>query len=138
MSSFFLDTSALAKRYLNETAHQWMKNITASSSENLLVISDVTSVEMFSVVVRYTQKRAITPATAARLRRVFLFHLQNQFAVIKIDDSVLRALDSLQLACAVRAKNDLRAPLTFASSDLNLLAAASHQGFATDDPNQHS
>ena len=54
-----------------------------------------------------------------------------------LDQHILRALDAIQLACAIYARNLLDEPVTFLSADNNLLLAATAEGFATDNPNTH-
>ena len=49
----------------------------------------------------------------------------------------LPTLDALQLASAQRAVSLLGEPITFVSSDRNLLNAAAAEGFAVDDPLRH-
>ena len=48
-----MDTSALAKRYLNETGTKWVRGWTRPSATNEIIISDLALVEMFSVFARH-------------------------------------------------------------------------------------
>lgn len=54
-----------------------------------------------------------------------------------LDQHILRALDAIQLACAVYARDLLDEPMTVLSADNNLLLAAAAEGFGTDNPNNH-
>lgn len=51
-----------------------------------------------------------------------------------VDRYPLRALDAVQLACAVYASSLLKEAITFVSADKNLLSAASSEGFGIDNP----
>jgi len=54
-----------------------------------------------------------------------------------VNDHPLRALDVIQLGCAIRARTAVGEPVTFVSGDKSLLTAAATEGFAIDDPNAH-
>jgi len=45
MSSFFLDSSALVKRYLTETGSFWVQGIAASAAGNTIAVAEITRVE---------------------------------------------------------------------------------------------
>lgn len=49
---YFLDTSALIKRYIPEVGTNWIQALTAQSSGHVLFISRITSVEMMSAIAR--------------------------------------------------------------------------------------
>ena len=146
MSIIFGDTSALAKRYLPEAGSGWMRRIAVSS---LLVIAELATVEMFSLLNRQCREGTITNEMKVAIQRVFLRHVETEYMVILSDASVhnharalvdrhpLRTLDALQLASALRARAKLNAPLDFISADRNLLTAAAAEGFNVDNPNAH-
>lgn len=79
----------------------------------------------------------------------FLRHLDKRYQVIELNDNLfdearrllikhpLRALDALQLASALQAAKVLGIQPIFISADTRLLAAATAEGLAVDDPNLH-
>lgn len=146
---YFVDTSGLAKRYINEQGSSWVINWIAPAAGNIIIVSAITSVEMFSVFARREREKAISPGLSRIVRNDFLFHLENEYLSIEIDSFILarsrdlintyplRTLDALQLACAIHAKTSLNAPIAFISADTNLLLAATTEGFITDNPNLH-
>jgi hypothetical protein len=91
----------------------------------------------------------LLPQNAATIRINFLKHVSNRYLVQLIESSILlqarslvtqyklRTLDAIQLASAVHATNILGEPLTFLSGDIDLLNAASGEGFTVDNPNAH-
>jgi len=152
LSALFIDTSALAKRYLDEVGASWIQQqIEAEASPaNIIFLSELGIVEMFSLLVRRERNHEITPEAAERLRQAFLAHVAYQYLVVPVDTTVfvearavvlkhrLRALDAIQLACARRAQKEWEEPITFVTADRELLAAASAEGFSTANPNDYS
>lgn len=47
-ASYYLDTSALGKRYVDETGSTWIRDLTASEAGNALLTARITMVEMYS------------------------------------------------------------------------------------------
>ena len=152
MASFFVDTSALAKRYTNEIGTRWVRNWTKTSTGNWIVVSELIVVEMFSVFARREYDGHMTVSTTERFRRMFLMHTRDEYLLVKTGSAQLtvaqrlvtthiglglRALDAIHLATALQAQNRLGMPLVFVSADKKLLAAAAAEGFTTDDPNLH-
>lgn len=150
MSSFYVDTSALAKRYITEKGSAWVRSWTNSTSGNVIIISDLTPVEGFSIFARLRRAGVISAARHARLQAVFSWHVENEYLVTSLDASVmrqaqrfvnqhpLRTLDAIQLASAQYAVSILDEPIRFVSGDTALLTAAASEGFITDDPNLYS
>jgi predicted nucleic acid-binding protein len=149
LRALFVDTSALAKRYLSEPGAVWMQTQIEGIPENIVVISELGIVEMFSLLVRREKSFDLSPTAAARLRQAFLVHVRNDYLVIAIDASVLveareiilrhrlKALDAIQLVCGQRARQQMGDAITFVTADRELLTAAAAEGFATDNPNDH-
>lgn len=149
MSVFFVDTSALAKRYIPETGSNWVTSWIEPQANNVIVVSELTYAELHSVFERRIRENSLTLAMAATLRNDFSIHYQDDFLFVLLSTQIikesaallqkhpLRALDSIQLACVKEASATLNEPITFVSADTNLLAAAAAEGFAIDNPNNH-
>ncbi|HEX5167057.1 MAG TPA: type II toxin-antitoxin system VapC family toxin [Thermomicrobiales bacterium] len=150
MALYFLDTSALAKRYISEIGSGWVRTLCVSDS---IVISAIALTEMSSVFARRHREGAISISDRNALIRLFQAHVR-QYALVDVDRTILnsagaliiqapattamRSLDAIQLACGqafvTRSAASNLGPLTFVSADLRLLAAAQWAGFATDNP----
>lgn len=149
MTAYFVDTSALAKRYISETGSTWTRNWLHINTGNVILVSELVRVEMFSLLHRYQRTGTFSVATIGRMKSAFLQHLQSEYSIVTLDGLLiveaadltvrhpLHALDSVQLASGIRAARSMTAHLTFVTADTNLLAAASAEGLATDNPNQH-
>jgi predicted nucleic acid-binding protein len=149
LNTYFVDTSALVKRYINETGSAWVVNWIAVEAGNVIVISELTVVEVFSVVARRVREGSLTPKTAQILRDNFLLHVEKEYLVIALDSPLLiearslvtqyplRTLDSIQLASVHRAAGMLNTNMVVVSADSNLLIVATAEGFQVDNPNLH-
>ena len=61
---YFLDTSALVKRYIVETGTPWVQTITNPAAQNILLISRLTCVEISSAISRRKRESTLTPKQA--------------------------------------------------------------------------
>ncbi len=149
MSEFFVDTSALAKIYLNEVGSTWVRRWAKRGSGNVIIISHLTSIEFLAALSRRQKEGNINIANFTILSGAFLTDKDEFYLTLDIDDPViirarslvtrypLRTLDAIQLASALEAINLLGARPTFISADTRLLTAASAEGLPIDDPNTH-
>jgi hypothetical protein len=149
MTAYFVDTSAIAKRYLVETGAAWMRGLCVRSSRNVIVISALTTIEFLSLLARQQRERRLTPAQVATLENAFMIDYRDEYLSVPLEDPVLshrrhlvkrhplRPPDAIQLASAIFVANFLNEPLTFICADMSLLTAAQAEGFAVDNPNAH-
>jgi predicted nucleic acid-binding protein len=146
VSRYFVDTSALVKRYVKETGSLWM-NYNVFDAAQAVIISRLTAVEMVSALARRHREKTISLTDFAKMRGAFLSHVDREYIAINLVKSIitdaqallarheLRALDAIQLASALKAYRTQM--LTFITADTRLLTAAAAEGLPTDDPNLH-
>jgi predicted nucleic acid-binding protein len=149
LSTFFVDTSALGRRYLSEVGTAWTVGWIESAAGNVIMISELTTVEMMAVFAHLQRMGTLSAPNATRLQNDFLFHATHEYLIVPVDSSVfgrasslvrkhtLRTLDALHLAAALKAVALLQEPMTFVSGDKRQLTAAAAEGFVTDDPYLH-
>ena len=113
MSLYFVDTSALVKYYRREEGSDVMERLFAAAADQR-VISRLTMVEMES-------------ALATRVRTGEIDRGKHG------TERSLRTLDALQLAVAVRLKQEGFAPV-FVAADVRLCAVAELEGFRVTNP----
>jgi len=155
MATYFLDTSALVKRHIAEPGHAWVQGICDPSAGHSIVISEVALVEVvasFSRMVRERPQR-LDAATRDRLIAYFEALSQSEYIITLVNRAILtraaglcprhplRAYDAIQLACALTRRDDDVAsgqptPI-FVCADTTLLAVASAEGLAIENPNDH-
>lgn len=153
MSGYYLDASALVKRYVNEEGSDWLWAIISPARSQLLFTSRMTIVEVISAFARRFRDGSLTLEEFASARDVFrgdcLAEYQIMPPTIAVVDSasvllehhLLRAYDAIHLATALGAQQflaDQNYPaLTFLSADDRLNQAATAEGLAVDNPNAH-
>jgi len=149
LSQYFIDTSALAKRYIPEIGSAWINSWIVPQVNNEIIISALATVEMYSLLARREREGTITLSQRQVMQNDFQFHVQEEYLLIDLDDHVLnrarglllkhtlRTLDAIQLACALEAARLFNIQPTFISADTRLLTAAAAEGLSTDDPNAH-
>ncbi len=155
MATYFLDTSALVKRHLTETGHNWVRALCDPLIGHTIVIAEVALVEVaatYSRMARETPRR-LSPARRDRLIADFETYVSRQYVVVYVTRALLtragalcrvyplRTYDAVQLASALtRRDDDLAAglaPLTFVCADVTPLGVAASEGFAPQNPNAH-
>lgn len=129
----FCDTSALMKLFIQEQQSDAMRS--ASKSFTLIVVSQVTWVEMCAALALKQRTRQIDAPQAAKALQE-LRDEWGRYSKLAIDQALvsaagqlaltfgLRAYDSLQLASAQRTHGQAGSTLAFACFDQQLNAAA--------------
>lgn len=154
VGAYFLDSSALAKRYVSEIGSDWIQEITAPSSLNLLIIARITWVEVTSALARREREGHLSTDTISRALDTLRYDVDTQYQVVELDQALaevagqlvmqhpLRAYDAVQLASAQRIQSAFAAveapPFTFLTADDRLLAVAQSEGLPADNPSLHS
>jgi uncharacterized protein len=149
LTTFFVDSSALGRRYLTEIGSAWVQSWMAPSAGHVTVISNLAPVEMFAAFARLQRDGTLASGAVGVLQTTLLVHVEKEYLNIALDGPVLvqarllvskyvlRTLDALQLACALAAVATLKEPMTFVTGDNRLLRAATAEGFTTDNPYWH-
>ena len=148
MAVFFLDTSALVKRYVAEAGSRTVTELVSTPSVNIL-IADITRAEFASVLNRRLREGTISPEQHRALKSAFAFHLVTEYLVTSmesthittacrvIDAHGLRAYDAVQIAVALAVRKLLASPgevISLVSADPRLNAAARAEGLAVVEP----
>lgn len=136
MSSYFLDTSALAKLYVREAGTDRMLEL-ASQAETNLVILSLSRVELRAAVQRRVRSRDLSKENASAALTAFNDHLGTIYIVQHVTEALieralglidkhdLRAYDSIQLAaCLTLPMQSSEDRATFTCADQRLIAAA--------------
>jgi uncharacterized protein len=154
MTIYFLDSSAIAKRYISEIGSSWIHEITDPTRQNDLFIARITWVEVLSALARRQREGFLTTTDVNQAITIFTTHVDRQYGFLETDRSLiqaagalvtqypLRAYDAMQLAAALSLKTTLNqsqlpAPI-FLTADKKLLTIAQQAGLPCDNPNNHS
>lgn len=152
MTTYFLDASALAKRYLTETGSQWILTIANPAAGHTIIVAEITRVEVAAALAsRHRASSGISQQQRDRAVKLLLHHCLTQYRTASLNPTTisravsltqnyrLRGYDAVQLATAIITNGTLVAaslpPLTFVAADTDLLTAAQAEGLITNNPN---
>jgi uncharacterized protein len=152
MAVYFIDSSALVKRYVNETGSAWILRLFDPASNNRVLIAAITGVEIIAAISRRERSGSIASTNAKALCDQFRHDYRSDYQIVKITDNVissgmilsetygLRGYDAVQLAvgCAIKAVCLASGVLlTFVSADRELNTSALREGMAIENPNDY-
>ena len=131
----YLDSSAFAKRFVEESGSACVESICSSASE--LGLSVLCVPEIVSALNRHVRQRALTRTQYSEAKRRLLDDVRDAdiisltpsvigSAIMVLEESPVRAMDALHVACALEWGAEM-----FASSDRRQLAAAKRAGLKT-------
>ncbi len=151
--AYFLDSSALVNRYVQEDGTPWVRRVTRRTSDNRVYLARITPVEVTAAVARRRKGRTLTPKKASSILYRFRQHLAGRYTLIDLTPALfdaamqlanthaLRAYDAVQLAAALKIRREREsaglAPPTLISADQALNDAAIAEGLTVDDPLLH-
>jgi len=154
MSAYYLDSSAIVKRYVRERGSAWVVSITDIGAQNEVLTTLMSGAEVVAAICKSGRTGSITPQDVVKALATFKSEFRTHFVVINISDQTvdsamtlaekhgLRGYDSVQLATALelKAEQDLTnaaSPLIFVGGDNKLNAAAQAEGLLVENPNNH-
>jgi predicted nucleic acid-binding protein len=153
MTSYYLDSSALGKRYVQETGTDWVRMLIDPKADHTLLTARITMVEIYSALARRKREGSVPAADCDTASRAFTAHSATDYDFVELDLTTvnlsrnllnrhpLRAYDAVQLASALMANQVLQSanlsPLVFVSADNRLNDAALAEGLTVDNPNLH-
>ena len=89
MAGYFVDSSALVKRYVQETGTGWVRGITRHSPTTIIYIARITAVELTCAVARRRKGKTLTPRCASSILHRFGKHLDGRYVVVEVTPSLL-------------------------------------------------
>jgi predicted nucleic acid-binding protein len=154
VTDYFLDASALVKRYADEPGSAWVRQLTESLAPNTILLAEVTLAEVAAALAAKQRAPAgITQEQRDRALSRFLQDCDESFLLVPVDRPVidraveltqnhrLRGYDAIQLATALVTSEILQSQdlpsLVFVASDDDLLAAARATALPAENPQRH-
>jgi len=150
VAAYFLDTSALVKRYVDEAGRAWIRELARPSSGHLIYVAWITGPETISALIRRHRRLDITPLELAGALAQFHSEWERSYrrldvspvliyrAMSLVERHGLRGYDSVQLAAGTEAaalEHARDSSVVFVSADATLNAAADSEGWPVVNPN---
>ncbi len=156
MALYFLDSSAIVKRYVSESGHAWIISLCDPIQNHDLQIAQIAQialVEVIAALCRKTREAAITTTERDGLIADFRNDTASTYGVRAVTTQIytragdlcrmyrLRAYDAVQLAAALALRDDalassVAAPV-FVCADTDLLGFAASEGLGVENPNDY-
>ncbi|MFQ5813692.1 MAG: type II toxin-antitoxin system VapC family toxin [Anaerolineae bacterium] len=150
---YFLDTSAVVKRYAPERGSRWIKSLIENPKISVTIVQ-ICIVEVAAALARKVRTGEISRNSCQKALTRFLADMDTgDYEIAKLDDEVvsfavgltqrhpLRGYDAVHLAAALVLNRALLevglSPLIFVAADNMLCKAAEKEKLAVDNPNQH-
>ena len=155
MTEYYLDASALVKRYADEAGSVWIRQITDIEAENTIMLAEITLAEVAAALAaKHRAPGGITQQQRDRALSRFLQDCDEHFLLLPVDGSVidravaltqkhrLRGYDAVQLATALVTsetleQQNLSAPI-FVAGDSDLLTSATAEDLSVENPLVHT
>lgn len=154
MAAYFLDTSAIVKRYVAEPGQTWVLSLCDPAQQHDLYISQAALVEVVATICRRVREESISLDERDRLIAVFRADSKTSYNIWPVTTEVyeaagdlclshrLRAYDAVQLACVLALRqfalaNNAPQPI-FVCADGGLLDSAAIEGLQIENPNNYS
>ncbi|MFN0070922.1 MAG: type II toxin-antitoxin system VapC family toxin [Chloroflexota bacterium] len=154
MTRYFLDSSALVKRYVREIGSAWVNEITEPRAQHGLLIAEIGIAEVAAAFgARFRNQQNIDQQIRERTLRRFLDDCDDRFVIVATDRAIidkaveltgrhrLRAYDAVQLASALSIRDALedpgQIPPILVSADSELLEAGIAEGMMVENPLNH-
>ena len=151
MTVFYLDSSALVKRYIAEQGSSWIVDLCLPAHNTMIATERITKAEVASAMARKYRNSDLTQPNYQIALQDLTHHFDHEYILVEIDEAVvnlavelttrqkLRGYDAIQLAAALSINTPLTQanfpPITFIAADENLLQAADSEGLKSENPN---
>ena len=159
MAMYFLDSSAIVKRYFQEQGHNWIETLHDPNQRHVLYIAQAALAEVVASICRKAREQDMPLEERNTTIDDFRRDVRSSYSVWVVDNALynaagdlcrahrLRAYDAIQLACAMAVRQDTfgvqppeaeQLDVIFISSDRGLLTVALAQGFNIENPNNYA
>jgi predicted nucleic acid-binding protein len=155
VTTYFLDSSAIAKRYLTETGSEFVADLVDHSALNTIVLAEITRVEVAAALAaRQRTGSGLTMKERDQAVALMLRHCDREYRMVPLTPDVLgravgltqnhrlRGFDAVQLGAALITNDSLRAAglegLVFVTADNDLIHAAMAEKLPSENPNNYS
>ena len=155
IACYYLDASALVKRYAAEAGSRWIRDLSDRRANTAILLSEITLAEVAAAfAAKHRSAQGFTVEQRDRALSRLLAECDEHLTLLQVDRTVidqavaltqsyrLRGYDAVQLATAAVAGRELAsqgyALVTFVAADDDLLAAARQISLSVENPLEHA
>lgn len=147
---YFLDSSAVVKRYVEEVGTRWIEDLCDPSGGSAVVLSQISLVEVAAAFASKYRRGVIDEETYYQLMADFLYDAQREYLLVPLNQAIvemairlarhhqLRAYDAVQLSSALIVNRLLAnrelGLVVFVSADEALIEAAQDEKLLIGNP----
>ena len=148
---YYFDTSAIAKRYVQEIGSNWVQAVVDPMNNPILFVSRITWVELLSAITRLQREQKLTQTNMNEIVRAMQYDFEKQYRIVESTQAVireagqlvqqhpLRTYDAIQLASASQVypltQQLPSLGFTFVSADNRLVTVAQSLNWQVVNPN---
>jgi predicted nucleic acid-binding protein len=119
MTTYYLDASALSKRYVQEKGTAWVRMLVDPAAGHTLLTARITMVEIYSALARRKREGSIPTSNVQVAVQAFTAHSATEYDFVELNLNIvtlaqgllerhpLRAYDAVQLASALASNQTL-------------------------------
>ncbi len=111
MAVYYLDTSAILKRYVLETGTAWVQSVTAPSARNSLFVVRITLAETIAAITRRERGGTISRLDAATALADFQLDFARQYRIVEVSAGLVAEAATLARRHALRGYDAVRSRL---------------------------
>jgi predicted nucleic acid-binding protein len=153
MGAYYFDSSALVKRYADETGTRWVRSLTEPQAGHDIFTAHITGIEVIAAIARKTRIGEIAEHDATTAISTFKSHFKTQYRIVVMTTGIvdramelaeqhrLRGYDAAQLASALVVHAELAASgvseFVFISADAELNEVARAEQLSVQNPNEY-
>ena len=153
MAQYYLDSSALVKRYVAERGTPWISHVCDAAAGHTLYTVRISGAELVAALFRRARAGSLSVLDAQTEAAQFKADLPYDYEIVEVTEALvntamtlaerhgLRGYDAVQLAAALKLQAALTASglptLILVSADGELNTATVAEGLMVEDPNLH-
>jgi uncharacterized protein len=85
LTTYFVDSSALVKRYVDEVGSSWVRSWIERPAGNVIVASELVAVEVYSALARRRRDGTLAADAVTLLQNDLLGHVQDEYVIFALD-----------------------------------------------------
>ena len=153
MGHYYLDSSALVKRYIAEVGTSWVVDLCAPDVGNTLYTVRITGAEIVAAMFLRVRMGTLVVSDAQAVVKQFKAVFDDRYQIVEVTEDLvdtamvlaeehhLRGYDAIQLSTALALQSVREvlslSPVMFVCADDRLNAAAVSKQLAVENPNAH-